>query len=307
LSGWRYGMGTNYGIEQTTFAFSLWCKIRRNYDILHVQDPWLAFILDRMHRAGLSRPKVILGHGTEEDVAFLRKLSNLQHLTPMYDHEWQRYRPAGQFTTGIPNFIDTNIFCPRDKHVARQEWNLPQEGIVVLSVAALNKTHKRCDYVIREFADFQKTCPTAMLVLAGARERETGDVIALSKSIGGEAVRVLASIERERLVSLYQAADVFVLGSLWEMMPIALIEALSCGLPAICHNTPTLAWIVGDGGWAVNLQAQRSMADALETASRADLRTAASVAARQRAVSMFGQQEVVGQIVDMYAAVSTSQ
>ena len=32
LGGWRYGMGSEYEIEQTTFAFSLWRAIHRDYD-----------------------------------------------------------------------------------------------------------------------------------------------------------------------------------------------------------------------------------------------------------------------------------
>jgi 1,2-diacylglycerol 3-alpha-glucosyltransferase len=304
LGGWRYGMGSEYSIEQTTFAFSLWLRIRRDFDILHVQDPWVALVLDRLHRVGLSRPKVILGHGTEEDVSFLRKLSNLQHLTPMYDHDWQKHRPVGQFSAGIPNFVDTDRFLPGDRQAARREWGLPQDAFVVLSVAALKKTHKRCDYVIREFAEFRKTCPNAVLVLAGARERETDEIIALAESIGEGSVRVLASVERNRLVSLYRAADVFVLGSLWEMMPIVVIEALSSGLPVICHNTATLGWIVGEGGWPTDLRSRQAVVNLLRSVSKADLRAAAAVAARKRAVSVFGEPEVVGQILGMYARVS---
>jgi 1,2-diacylglycerol 3-alpha-glucosyltransferase len=306
LGGWRYGMGSDYQIEQTTFAFSLWRKIRRDYDILHVQDPWLALVLDRLHRVGLSRPKVILGHGTEEDVSFLRKLSNLQHLTPMYDEDWQKHRPVGQFSAGIPLFVDTDRFLPGNKQAARREWGLPQDSFVVLSVAALKKTHKRCDYVIREFVEFRKSCPEAVLVLAGARERETDEIIALAESIGEGSVRVFASVERERLVPLYQAADVFVLGSLWEMFGIVVIEALSCGLPVICHSTAALNWVVGEGGWPTDLQSPHAMADALRSVLRADLR-AATVAARGRAVSVFGQHEVMGQIVRMYATVSAGR
>jgi 1,2-diacylglycerol 3-alpha-glucosyltransferase len=307
LGGWRYGMGSDYSIEQTTFAFSLWRKIRRDYDILHVQDPWLALVLDRLHRVGLSRPNVILGHGTEEDVSFLRKLSNLQHLTPMYDHDWQKHRPVGHFSTGIPNFIDTNRFCPGDKRAERVEWALPQDAFVVLSVAALKKTHKRCDYVIREFAEFQRVCPNAVLVLAGAREHETDEIMALAESVGNNSVRVFESVERDRLVSLYQSADVFVLGSLWEMFSIVAIEALSCGLPVICHKTTTLDWVVGGGGWTIDLQATHAMADALRSAElRRDLLATAASAARKGAVSEFGQLEVLARIVQMYHLVSTN-
>src|SRR5260221_1765720 len=34
LGGWRYGFGSPYEIEQTTFAINLWRKVRQGYDIL---------------------------------------------------------------------------------------------------------------------------------------------------------------------------------------------------------------------------------------------------------------------------------
>jgi 1,2-diacylglycerol 3-alpha-glucosyltransferase len=307
LSGWRYGLGSEYCIEQSTFAFSLWRKIRRDYEILHVQDPWLALVLDRLHRVGLSRPNVILGHGTEEDACFLRKFSNLQHLTPMYDQDWQKDRPAGQFSIGIPNFVDVNRFCPGDKDAARAKWDLPRDAFVVLGVAALKKTHKRCDYVIREFAEFKKTSPAAVLVLAGAREHETDEIVDLAGAVGKESVRVFQSVERDQLLSLYQSADVFVLGSLWEMMPIAVIEALSCGLPVVCHNTETLTWIVGKGGWTLDLRAPGGMAGALRLMRATDSLRMATVAARRHAASLFGEEEVLRRIVKMYSDVTKAR
>lgn len=96
LGGWRYGVGSGYDLEQTTFAFNLWRKIGQTYDILHVQDPQVALVFERLHRMKVSRPRVILGHGTEEDARRLRRLSYLQHLAPNYMEEWDAQRPANQ-------------------------------------------------------------------------------------------------------------------------------------------------------------------------------------------------------------------
>lgn len=82
LGGWRFGMGSAYEVEQASFALNLWRRIGRDFDILHVQDPLIAMLLERAHRAGLSRPKVILPNGTGEPPAVLRSFAHLQHLTP---------------------------------------------------------------------------------------------------------------------------------------------------------------------------------------------------------------------------------
>ena len=72
LGGWRYGLGSRYQVEQTTFARGLVRELRDgNFDIVHLQDPWLAWLLQKAGSQGKHAAEVILAHGTEEDVAFL--------------------------------------------------------------------------------------------------------------------------------------------------------------------------------------------------------------------------------------------
>ncbi len=112
LHGWRYGMGSGYQVEQTTFALNLWRRIGRTHDILHVQDPQVALVFELLRRAGLTGIRVILGHGTEETTAFLQRLSFLQHLAPTYLADWEPKRPKRQLSFAVPNFVDTNRFRP---------------------------------------------------------------------------------------------------------------------------------------------------------------------------------------------------
>ena len=46
LGGWKYGVGSGYQWEQTTFACKIWPHIRRDFDIVHTQDPWVALHLE---------------------------------------------------------------------------------------------------------------------------------------------------------------------------------------------------------------------------------------------------------------------
>src|SRR5579883_219693 len=88
LGGWRYGLGSAYEVEETTFSVSLWRRVRRQFDILHVQDPLIATLLNRLHGAGLSRPRVILANGTGESVEALAHLPVIQELTPAAAARW---------------------------------------------------------------------------------------------------------------------------------------------------------------------------------------------------------------------------
>jgi glycosyltransferase involved in cell wall biosynthesis len=304
LSGWRYGFGSEYEIEQSTFAFSLWRAIRSEYDILNVQDPLVALILDRLHGMGLSRPKVILAHGTEEVPEVLRKYSALQHLSPFYRDDWMSEAPPKQLNFAIPNFIDTEKFRPGDRVALRQELGLPQDALIVLSVAALKKHHKRCDVLIREFADFRnRYSGRALLILAGAREKETPEILELGRSLLGESVRIMEGLDRARLVSYYQAADIFALASLSEMFPIALLEALACGLPITCSNTPTLRMMAGPGGAPEDIGREGGLMRQWLTLADPAIRSGFAEAARRHAIQTYSEPVVVRQYTEMYASV----
>jgi glycosyltransferase involved in cell wall biosynthesis len=309
-------LGSPYEIEQTTFAFSLWRATHASFDILHMQDPILAYWMDRLNRIGLSRPRVILGHGTEEPDEFLRKLSYLQHLTPGYRDDYEPHRPSTQLSFGIPNFIDSERFRPpadnARRAVARAEFGLSADSLVILCVAALKKHHKRCDYLIQEFAQFRSQLPDqlaskAILIIAGGREAETPDLIAMGKSILGDSLIILESVDRSRLATLYQSADIFALASIHEMMPIALLEALASGLPATCNDTPTLSWMVGPAGYPEDISQPgglvRQWSQLLDSSVRMDL----SRQARAHVEATFSETKVLEQIEDMYRIVHEAE
>ena len=305
LGGWRYGCGSTYDVEQSSFAFFLWRRIRKDYDILHVQDPLVASRLQFLNRRGLSRPRVILAHGTEESTAFLQRFSYLQHLAPCYQEGWRKCLAPGQLSFAVPNFVDTQLFRPGDRQASRAIWGLPQDALVVLSVAALKKTHKRCDYLIREFAEFQKVLrQPAILVMAGAHERESPEVIEIGKSLLGGSVSILESVDRQRLPSLYQAADIYAIASLHEMMPIAMLEAISSGLPVTCNLTPTLEWMVGPCGVPEDISVPEGLVRQWLRLVDPDAREAAAAAARKHAETTFAEGVVLKQIEEMYTVVT---
>ncbi len=307
--GWRIGLGNGYGVEQTTFAMGLFPKIRASYDILHVQDPWLGLVFDRLNRAGLSRPRVIMAHGTEEDASELKKYSYLQHLAPNYLEQWAAEKPARQMAFAIPNFVDLDRFRPvrneAEKRAARMDCGLPEQALVVLSVGALKKVHKRMDYVLREFGRWQHQSPgvNAVLVIAGAREADTDEILSLAKALPAGTVKIVENAARSQVAELLRAADIFTLASLHEMMPIAVLEAMASGLPIACNDTPTLRWMVGDAGPLTVIEEPGALAAQFALLADAGVRRRMATAARERAEQVFSERVVVQQIVSMYEKV----
>lgn len=305
LGGWRYGLGSPYEIEQTSFALNLWRRVCRSHDLLHVQDPVIAKFFEMAHRAGLSRPKVILAHGTSEAPSTLRGFSTLQHLIPEAADDWETHRPSGQASFVIPNLIDVARFHPAANSALRARLKLPQDKTVVLCCAAIRRHHKRIDYLLKEFAAANSAVGgQMMLIIAGAQEEDTSELIQVGHTLLGDAVRFLVNVPRAEVKELYQAADVFVLPSLQEMFGIVLLEAMSSGLPVICHDSPSFRAVVGDGGVYSDLSKegglQASLPMLLDAARRRDVATRG----RDHVKARFSEEAVVPQVLSMYETVS---
>jgi glycosyltransferase involved in cell wall biosynthesis len=306
---WRLGLSSGYGIEQSTFALGLIQHLRRErVDVLHVQDPQVAIITQRAWKLGLVRTRVILAHGTEEPLEYQKKIAYLQHLAPWH---LEQARGAGVWKptwTAIPNFIDIDLFHPGRAPALRDELGIPRDGLVVLTVAAIRRHHKRIDYLIDEFARLREQEPglPVWLVVAGGWETDTDELVALGRQKLGDRVRFLVRYPRGRMPELYRMADVFVLGSLNEMLGIVLLEAAASALPSLVSRHPVIRWVVGPGGEAIDMEAPGALTESLR-AWLSDPARGRSLGeqARQHCLEHFSRDRVVDQILDYYRFVLT--
>jgi glycosyltransferase involved in cell wall biosynthesis len=306
---WRVGLQSPYDVEQTTFAWTLLRALRRRpAHILHVQDPLVALRLDQMRRAGLTRTRTILAHGTEEPGGFLRRLRYVQHLSPMQLERWQRAGVWRNTWTAIGNFVDTERFHPGDAPDVRAELGIAPDAIVLLTVAAIKRAHKRIDWLIDLAARYRACHPgvPVVLVVAGGRETDTDDLIREGTARLGDGIRFLVRHPRERIPALCRAANIFVLASLFEMMPIALLEAGASGLPTVVNDEATLRWMAGPGGTAVDMTDAEKVIPVLHRlVTDPSERRARSAAARAHTTATFATDVIVDRILDYYRTVAS--
>lgn len=301
---WRIGLGSGYNVEQTTFARNLIKLLKaEDIDVLHVQDPYIALLAQQAYERRWIKTRTVLAHGTEEPFEFQDKITYLQHLAPWHLEEARTHGYAKETWTVIPHFIDTRRFRPGRCDELRQELNIPLGAIVVLAAAAIKRQHKRIDYLAAEFRTLLDRYPDlpAWLVVAGGWESQTDELIAEATQLLGERVRFLVRFPRQRMADLYRAADLFTLGSLKEMISVALIEATASGLPCVIHQHPVMQWVIGAGGYAADLSRASGWVDALapllkDRQQRLDL----GRLARERCVQYFDQDRVVDRILEYY-------
>ncbi|MCC9599512.1 glycosyltransferase family 4 protein [Stieleria sp. JC731] len=309
--GWRFGLGSGYGVEQQTFSRRLIRVLRQErIDVLHVQDPFVATAVQKANLRGQVSTKVILAHGTEEPIGFQSRVTYLQHLAPWHHEQAQKAGVDRATWVTIPNFIDVDHFYPGRSDQLRRELEIPPGQFVVLVVAAIKRRHKRIDYLLGEFKALASSMPDAPItfVIAGGQESDTAALIAMGTELLGDRVRFLVGFPRERMPELYRMADVFVLGSLKEMMPIALLEATASGLPCVVHQHPVMSWMVAGGGLSLDMTRQGVVTESLhQLLHQPEQLAELGAVARSHCCSQFGTDAVVDQLLEYYRFVAKDQ
>ena len=194
--------------------------------------------------------------------------------------------------TVLPNGVDVAGFKPDPEMRARVREELGIGGQFLWFAAGRLDAVK--DYPTLLHA-FSKTGGDAALVIAGSGPLEDGlKQLARERGIS-ERVRFLGF--EANVLRWLQAADGFVLSSLWEGLPMALLEASACSLPSVATDVPGTREAVIDR--ETGFLAAPASADSLEAAMTRMMRMAQEdrilmgAQARERAVERFGMQTVL--------------
>lgn len=279
-----------YTLEQLTVLPSAIFNLRRHRaSVVYCGDPVLSWHLKRSrnwHRAA-----VVFMNGMRLSHSWARTFNGIHLLAPQYLEE-ARQELAGK-TTGhffaVPHFVDTSRFVPptpEQRRSARSRFGLPQDAFLVLTLGPVGTVSgKRLDFLAAEVA---RAGGNTMLVSAGADEDGASQVRQSVLAALGDRVRLLGRVERDHIPLLMQAADLYSLAALAEPFGIAIIEALSTGLPVLHHHDPVTTWVSGTGGIPVSMTTPGEAADRIRFCSAHPASfSALSTAARQYATASY--------------------
>jgi glycosyltransferase involved in cell wall biosynthesis len=150
--------------------------------------------------------------------------------------------PADRFRL-IPNGVDIERFRPPEpgeRDALRRELAMPEGAPVVLFVGFFSR-EKQPDALFEAWADaVSSVAPTAVLVFVGATKSRYHEVdhalverIQTQAAARGVASRVHFVESTLQIERFHRAADIFVLPSLREGLPNALLEAMASGAACI--------------------------------------------------------------------------
>jgi len=195
----------------------------------------------------------------------------------------------------MPPGVQVDDPPPRD--VARRTLGLPADAPVAAFVARLTAV-KRPDRAIATIRLLREQIPDVTLLIVGEGPL-LADVRREAADLDG-AVRFLGW--RSDVETVYAAADVVLLTSDNEGMPVALIEAAMCGRPAVASAVGSSAEVVRHEETGLVVDADpRALADGVARLLRApDLRAELGAAARRRAVDAFSTARLVADTERLY-------
>lgn len=262
----------------------------RRYDVVHTHMPVPA-VAARLLTAGRRAPRLV---HTEHNL-------------------WERYRPATRWANALTYGRNAAVIAvshavaagvrhrraadrltvvhhgpdldgapsgPAARRAARDELDLPHGAFVVGTVGNLTAKKDQAT-LLAAFALLRERHPQARLVLVGA-----GPLEAELRARAGEGVLFAGS--RGDVPALLPGWDVFCLSSRQEGLPVALMEAMTTGLPAVVTRVGGMPEILDDGveGRLVPPADPTALAAALhELATDEALRARMGAAALERAKS----------------------
>jgi 1,2-diacylglycerol 3-alpha-glucosyltransferase len=268
-----------FRIEALSFAFSLQPLLwARRPDVVFLSEWDTARGLSLMSSLTRQRLKMVLSNGTLAAEGF-DHLDCVQDLTPAA-REYVLARGADPhrhvvLPLGFDIEPDLTPLAPAERDALRERLDLPRDRRIVVSVAAFNRYHKRLDYLIEEVASLPE--PRPFLLLLGQPEEETEGLKSLAREALGDDNHSFRSVPAEQVAEHCRASDVFVLASVYEGLPRALIEASALGLPCLTHEYPVTEYALGQHGFYADFTKRGTLAGLILRLSDEDLEPARAI------------------------------
>jgi glycosyltransferase involved in cell wall biosynthesis len=222
--------------------------------------------------------------------------------TRLFSIQEQGIRPDKMIT--IPNGVDLARYhhplSTAEAVQLRQALGLEITDVIVLTVARLHpqKGHR---YLLQAAPGIRQIIPNVHFLFVGEGQLEEQLIAQIKEDKLENCVHLLGV--RQDIAQLLAISDLFVLPSLWEGLPNAVLEAMAAGVPVVATNVDGCPEVIVDGetGFLVPPKEPQLLQKAvLEILQNDSLSIAMSQAARQYAVEHFSVESNISNYLSLY-------
>lgn len=241
----------------------------RGYDIIHTQSPIggvICRLAARDARKNLGTKVIYEGHGFHffkgaplknwliyyNAEKFCSRFTDLIITINQEDYKNALSRLKAKDVVYVPGVgVDVDKFSPTEegRRLVREELNISDDTTVILSLGELIK-RKNHESAIKALAGLNASgCfkDRDFVYLIGGRGKLSEDLKALAYSLGiGDKVKLLGF--RTDSDNVFSAADIYLFPSFQEGLPVALMEAMTAGLPVAASRVRGNVDLITDGG-----------------------------------------------------------
>lgn len=184
----------------------------------------------------------------------------------------------------IPNGIEVTRFRNPPAPLTKSALGLSEKTPVAITVGRLGP-EKNLAFLLRVMATWSERLPELHLLVIGdgAERRHLMEMIQLMGL--GTRVHLVGAVPYSELPNWLAAADFFVIASTCESHPLALLEALAAGLPAVGIPSPGIEDTIrhGHNGFLSPEDAEAFGASVYRLATDQELRTRLAACAQEQA------------------------
>lgn len=241
-------------------------QLRRRFELVHLhgfsQKSLLLVLLAKLFRKGLVLKITSAGGDDPLSVRskspfafrFYAQADRFLGVSPRIQQAYEASSlPSGRFRF-IPNGVDGNRFRTggsAERTALRRELRLPEDLFLILFVGFFSR-EKQPDFLFKAWASLQTDglVPNGLIFIGATRSHYYEVDPRIAQGIRAEAQRL--GVEKRiffvesthEIEKFYRAADLFVLPSLREGLPNALLEAMASGLPCIASRLPGVTDVI---------------------------------------------------------------